>query len=357
MLRRRVYGLIRRHFTGLRKSQQTTTTELLVGLLAAGKLGLAAIARGMNDKTTVRYRIKRLWRFAQNHRIKVDTVMLGVVGWLSKKSDESELVIALDWTEWDDFCMLCASCAVGRRAVPVAWRVVTRRQFSKRDRSRNTIEETLIRKLQAAIGPRPWVLVADRGFARASLFKKLSKWHVRYVIRAASNVWVRSGRYSDILGNLPRKPRRAVRWAHVLYHKTQRVPVSLVMAHAEPAPEPWYLVTNVEGLRRVVNLYERRMWIEESFRDAKSRLGLNKLWLARPERIERLFILAALAMLMSVLVGLDHRRRTRGADPQLTTKRKGQTLSLFFLGLQLIRQHGLPPRLHQFRLFDLVNSV
>jgi len=53
-------------------------------------------------------------------------------------------------------------------------------------------------------------------------------------------------------------------------------------------------------------------------------------------------ILAALVMLISTLVALEYRRRHGEEDPQLTTKRKGRTLSVFFLGRELILLHGVP---------------
>jgi len=93
-----------------------------------------------------------------------------------------------------------------------------------------------------------------------------------------------------------------------------------------------------------------RMWIEDRFRDAKSVLGLKKLWPARPERIERMLILVAAVMLLSILVGLDYIRRFPNRDPQPTTKRKGRTLSVFRLGLELIRQNALPPSLGRLKL-------
>ena len=116
-----------------------------------------------------------------------------------------------------------------------------------------------------------------------------------------------------------------------------------VVTRAEPAPEPWHLVTNAEGIRPVVELYRRRMWTEQSFRDARSGLALEKLWTARVDRIERMITLVAIVMLLSVLSGLAWRRRHGGRDPRLSTKRGGGALSIFRLGLLLLREHGIPP--------------
>jgi len=63
--------VIGRHFGAFRRSQRKTMAALAWGLLMAGWLDLASIARGMCDATTPRHRIKRAWRFAFNMRIRI----------------------------------------------------------------------------------------------------------------------------------------------------------------------------------------------------------------------------------------------------------------------------------------------
>jgi len=324
--RRQLAPIIGRHFSALRKSQRTTLRALALGLSLSGKLGLASIARGMAATTSVRDRIKRVWRFARNERISVQAATLGLVSWLTCVT-RGPVVVALAWT------------------------VMHRSEFTPRRKSQNQAEEQLILRLKEALGDWPWVLVADRGFARAALFAKLQRWEIRYVIRAASNVWVHTRGFEGALGNLPRRARMARLYRNVHYHKSRRVPVSLVLVHREPAPEPWYLVTNVEGTARSVErLYRRRMWIEECFRDAQGGMGLRKLWLARVDRIERLLIVMAAVMMLAVLVALKWRGEHGAKDPQLSTKRQGGTLSVVRLGLEWMRQHGLPAGIGQVRL-------
>jgi len=349
--RRQIARIIGRHFTLLRKSQRTTLCALAVGLSVSRRLGLASIARGMLSATSVRHRIKRVWRFASNEGICLQAATVGMVNWLTWVSKEP-LVVALDWTDLpEERRMLMAAATVCGRAVPLAWTVMHRSRFTPRRRSQNEAEEQLILRLKEAIGDWPWVLVADRGFARADLFAKLQRWGIRYVIRAASNVWVRTKGFSGRLGNVARHAGMARLYRDVRYQKTRQVRVNLVLVHREPAPEPWYLVTNVEGTaRRVEKLYRRRMWIEECLRDAKSGMGLGKLWLARVERIERLLIVMAVVMMLAVVVALSWRAEHGGKDPQLSTKRRGGSLSIFRLGMEWIRQHGLPPGIAQVRL-------
>ena len=184
--RRQIARIIGRHFTLLRKSQRTTLAALTVGLSLSGKLGLAGIARGMLSTTSVRHRIKRVWRFARNDRIGLEAATEGLLNWLLSVV-RGQLVIALDWTELtEQRRMLSASATVRGRAVPLAWTVMHRSDFTRSRKSRNAAEEQLIRRLSDALGQYPWVLVADRGFARADLLGKLQRWGIRLDSRFGS---------------------------------------------------------------------------------------------------------------------------------------------------------------------------
>jgi len=206
----------------------------------------------------------------------------------------------------------------------------------------------MIALLKGAFGERPWVLVADRGFARAELFRKLNQWGISYVIRACGNPWVELEDWSGRLWDIARKAGQVRLWRKVFYHRTARVPVRLVVAHAEPAPEPWYLITNLERPKAAVEAYRRRCWIEEHFRDTKSQMGLHRLRSTRAKSIERLLILMAIVMAVAILIALQWQRRHPGQEPQLTThKRSNRSLSLFRLGLELVRRDGLPPGLQR----------
>lgn len=356
--RHRVGELIGRHFGAFRKSQRTTLGALVLGLVLGGRLGLAAIARGMESETTVRHRIKRVWRFVQNERISHHLASACLIQWVLSLTHDP-VVVALDWTELSEGRrMLAAKVAVARRAVPLAWSIMHKGHFTKERKSRNQAEEQMILRVRELFGPYPWALVADRGFARAGLLVKLDGWGVCYTVRASSNVWVEGAGCSGPLGNWPRRVGAARRYDRVHYHKSQRVRVSLVIAHAEPAPEPWYLVTNVQGkARAIANLYRRRMWIEEAFRDAKSNLGLRGLWLATCERMERLLIVMAVAMMLCVLTALKWRSDSGGKDPQLSTKRRGGALSVFREGLEWLRQYGVPVGLGRLRITPALENV
>jgi hypothetical protein len=335
--RRSLPALIGRHFAPFRKSRRTTLTALVFGLMMGRRLGLAAIARRMAGPVSVRHKIKRVGRFADNGGVRVREATPCLVGWVLSVTGRAP-VVALDWTDLGrGRVMLTAAVALGGRAVPVAWTVMGQRAFTRRRKSRNDVEEQLILRLKEAFGQHRWLLVADRGFARADLFVKLQKWGIRYVIRACGNPWVDTGRWSGRLWNIRRRPCSLRRYGQALYHKSRRVPVSLVVVHRGSAPEPWYLVTNARGKAAIEKAYHKRCWIEEHFRDAKTGLGLKGLRLRRAHRIERLLIVAAVAMLVALAIGMGWCSEHGESDPQMTSHKRGRSLSLVNLGYEIFR--------------------
>jgi hypothetical protein len=348
--RRSLVAVIGRHFVSFRKSQRKTMAALALGLLMAGRLGLASLARAMQDGTTPKHRIKRAWRFASNRGIHVEEATACLVEWLLGTGARHS-VVALDWTDLGARrVMLSAAVAVGGRAVPLAWTVMGRSQFTRKRKSRNDAEEQMIGLLKGAFGECTWVLVADRGFARVDLFRKLQDWGVRYVIRACGNPWVEAPGHCGRLWDIGPRAGQVRFWGEVLYHRKARLAVNLVVAHAEPAPEPWYLVSNLKTAKAATEAYRRRSWIEEHFRDAKSQMGLDKLRLKSARRIERLLILMAIVMAVAILTALQWQHRHPGDDLQLTTHKRGRSLSLFRFGLHLAQHCGLPAGLARLSL-------
>jgi hypothetical protein len=334
--RRSLAALIGQHFASFRKSRRTTVTALVFGLLMGRRLGLAAIARRMAGPVSVRHKIKRVGRFADNKGVRASQATVCLVGWVLSLCGRAA-VVAVDWTDIGrGLMMLTGAVALEGRAVPVAWSVMGKRAFTKQRKSRNDAEEQLIVRLRDAFCACRWTLVAERGFARASLFRRLNQWGIRYVIRACGTPWVETGQWSGLLCNIPRQPGCCKRYGRVLYHRTAQVPVSLVVVHRGTAPEPWYLVTNAPGSKAIEAAYRRRCWIEEHFRDAKSGLGLDRLRLKRAHRIERLLIVAAVAVLVAIAVGHGWCAEHGGADPQMTSHKRGQSLSVLTLGCELI---------------------
>lgn len=107
------------------------------------------------------------------------------------------------------------------------------------------------------------------------------------------------------------------------------------------AREPWLLATNLtrEGAKTVVQMYARRMQVEESFRDSKShRLGWSlSSSRSSPERVAVLLFVAAIATVIVHAVGLAAEKIHLERGFQANTTRRRRVLSLFFLGSRVLQ--------------------
>jgi hypothetical protein len=82
--------------------------------------------------------------------------------------------------------------------------------------------------------------------------------------------------------------------------------VNLVIAHPTglPVEEPWYLISNAASSLDLVWSYAQRFCCEQLFRDQKSGVfQLESSGLREPERIDRLLLVVAIAVLASSLQG------------------------------------------------------
>ncbi len=68
--------------------------------------------------------------------------------------------------------------------------------------------------------------------------------------------------------------------------------------------EPWYLATSLGSARSAASWYWQRGWIEQSFKDAKSRFGLSGVRVGTPERLGRLLMALTIALCWLTLMSL-----------------------------------------------------
>jgi hypothetical protein len=72
----------------------------------------------------------------------------------------------------------------------------------------------------------------------------------------------------------------------------------------QQAEEPWYLATNQSSARQAVAWYRQRFWIEESFKDSKSRFRLKHARIGAPARLTRLLLALTIALCWLALAAL-----------------------------------------------------
>ncbi len=179
--------------------------------------------------------------------------------------------------------------------------------------SQNRIEEHLLRLVTQLVSPalRP-VIVADRGFARADLFRHLLAQQQDFVIRidAATHVQAHTFALPGPAAQVLACPPGERRWVpHGTYHSTERVPVHLLAVHDPGQAEPWLLATTLPDGAASELLYRWRMRLEATNRDFKTgvllREGDDRQALTQPLHLHRLLLALAAAEWLCALVGLQ----------------------------------------------------
>ena len=256
-----------------------------------------------------------------------------------------------DWTQWQDrFTVLTAAVCTGTRAIPVAVSACHKPHLA---RSQNLWEETFLRlcvdRLRAAEVSAVWL--CDRGFHRVAWLGRLAEFEQAFVVRLTRDVTVHLPGGACLLksGEVREGERRD--YGRVWVRSDRWVRVRLIGVWAAGAKEVWWLATNLGNrVSKAVSYYDRRMGIEEQFRDAKGqRFGMKLRWtqFTRPEYVERMYLLVGVALSLRTSVG----RAAEESEPKvrLRSKTKGARLSPVRIGPYYWQRVSKPVRLTRRR--------
>lgn len=330
----RVLSAINAAMPFLVPTQKTNLALLVSAILKKQTLCLSELARAYPTpekrrvpapKHDLLHRVKRLWRFTENERVDASEVQVALVAYtVAALGFPRWLGLAIDWTMFDTtlpsgermrYQVLKIAVPRKGRALPLLQLAYDRDNLSP-NKSQNQLEQDALLAVVGALplSVRP-VILADRGFHRASFIAWLKNHDLDYVVRIkkGSCVTEKDGRRWKLgeeglkLGGL--RFVEGVRYG--LYHGRARelmINVALcwkvAKSRAKEPEEPWYLATTFEDAKSAINWYWQRGWIEQSFRDAKSRFGLKRVRVSSPERLSRLLMALTIALSWLTLMGL-----------------------------------------------------
>ena len=324
--------------------------------------------RTPQPKHDLHYRLRRLDRFLSNRRVDPVAAQCAFIPHtVARLGYPRRLGLAVDWTMWDSrdlhghkvrYQLLRIAVPRRGRALPLL-QVVYNRDALPAAQSQNQLEEAailaVVRALPVGVCP---VVLADRGFARATLLTWLEQQGVDYVIRIDRGTTIspaqgprwKLGEETIAPGDLQWHPQ--VRYG--LYHDRPRDVWCNVACcwrttarqqHSRghrPPQEPWYLATTLGSGAAAVAWYRQRWWVEPSFRDTKGRFGLAATQVGSAARLGRLVVGLTLALAWLSLAVLPEVR----AKPAGWGARVAQwgPASLIKLALELFDHLGrLPP--------------
>lgn len=310
----------------------------VTGVLRAATLSIHAIGEGYAEvaRTKPRYGVKQVDRFLSNTAIDVARLTPSWARFVI--AARKEIVVALDWTEFDkdDHATLCAYVVTTHgRATPLTWKTVRKSTLAGR---RNDVEYEVINRLHGAIPEDVAVtLLADRGFGDQKLYAQLTLLGWDYVIRFRGLIAVEdeAGTQKPAEAWVPKSGRATmIKPAKVT---NDRAPIpAVVVTHQAKMKEPWCLATSLadRSPAEVVALYGKRFTIEETFRDTKDLrfgMGLSATHIGSAGRRDRLLLLAAIAHALLTLLGAASEKTGMDSYLKVNTAKK-RTHSLFRQG-------------------------
>jgi hypothetical protein len=324
--------------------------------LRSGQLSLTALGRAIADRTSHKHGIKRIDRLLGNAHLHEERVVFFRAIARRVISRGSRPPIIIDWTAvTPNLWALVAAVSFKGRALTIYAETHPISRYLK-----PYVHSAFVRRLSTVLPPRCTpIILADAGF-RSPFMKLVQKMGWDYVVRlrgpvairlkvgggwkrlpflrAQTGSWCKSFGRAEI-GCKTRFITRLVGVRRAVRHRKYRSRArhsATTWRHKREAHEPWILATSVAAeSSRVISLYARRMQIEETFRDAKNpRFGMS-LSFSRPrspERADVLLLLATLAHLLALLLGLAAEEAQVHRGFQANTVSIRRVLSLVMLG-------------------------
>lgn len=310
----------------------------VAGVLRAATLSVHAIGEGYAEvaRTKPRFGVKQVDRFLSNAAIDVARLTPSWAKFVI--AARKEIVVALDWTEFDkdDHATLCAYVVTSHgRATPLTWKTVKKSTLAGK---RNDYEYEVIERLHGALVPEIAVtLLGDRAFGDQKLYAFLSSLGWDYVIRFRGAILVEDeGGTRKAAEDWVPETGRATKIQPALVTKERSAVPAVVVVHQAKMKEAWCLATSLAEKKaaEIVALYGKRFTIEETFRDAKDLrfgMGLSATHIRDAGRRDRLLLLAALAHALLTLLGAASEKTGMDAYLKVNTAKK-RTHSLFRQG-------------------------
>ncbi len=221
----------------VRATRRTNLALLTVAILERRALAISVLVRAWRVELPYSHhqRKKRLFRFLSNtgfDTVAVQTALLGLICQAARLRGLTPIMI--DWSDLGQGRngLFAAVCFRGRGLPLLSW-VSTPAEL---DPSQNRVEEffigRLLRHLPTNIRP---LLLADRGFGRASLIRFLQQmprhtgYPADYVIRLKGDVVVQSADYRGRLRDYRLPKGRILFWPQTLYRSDGAVVINLVL--------------------------------------------------------------------------------------------------------------------------------
>lgn len=296
-------------------------SKVLQAILNSRKLRISQLAYQMGDKFETNYKkIQRLLNV-----LDLKDLELAITKLYPKNESEFILIDPTEIerpdarnTEYVGFLkdkvrgylnLICAFPYKGR-AIPFYFQTYSSKTIANELSSRNNIWKNITKKLKFLAEGK--TIIADREFCAESYISSLIHENIDFVIRLKAGNPKSPTLIADINGKkidyLNVKKGKKRHWKNVFYKG--KICVNLARYWDKKYSTPIFLITNKDP-KSALNIYKQRMKIEESIRDLKDKLGIDKNMCKTKANNDKLTALAILSYCISLLIGESMREKMK----------------------------------------------
>ena len=295
---------------------QIQTLKILIWLLQVHKqVKIEKLAACLPLPILYESRRKHLQRFLALANLSIVLFWFPIIKSIIEKEfkSEQELIIALDRTHWKQNNVLMISINWKNRSLPIYWQIL-----EKDSGCSNLAEQkSIIRPVLNLLKKFTLIIIGDREFHGIELanwleeYSKKRNQSVFFAFRQKQDTHIkqRYAREYQQLFDLGIKPGKKFFFSNLKITKKKGFGNFNLAAYwkrkykRNNEEEPWYILTNLDNLEKVLKVYSTRYGIEALFKDCKTggyNLEGSK---ANKKRLTNLILLIALSYTMLALRG------------------------------------------------------
>ena len=331
------------HIKSCLTETQVQTLKILIWLLTVHKtVKIERLAACFPLPIKYESRRKHIQRFLTLSALSIPLFWFPIIQLIIQKefSSRNRLVVTLDRTQWKDCNILVIAVIYKKRALPIYWQIL-----NKRGSSNLAEQKAVIKPVLRLLKKYELVILGDREFHGVELSywlktkKSLQKIYFIFRQKQGTHFKKHKGEYRK-LSTIGIAPGSKVFLSNINITKNKGFGYFNLAAYwkrkynNKTEKEPWYLLTNLDNLEEVIQIYRQRMGIEAMFKDCKTG-GYNlEGSRANNQRLTNLILLIALTYTISVIKGKSI--KNSGFQKYIArlseAKRKSKRHSNFWIG-------------------------
>jgi len=291
---------------------QLITLKMLVWLLQCQKqVRIERLAAMLPLPIKQESRRRHIQRFLELNALSVVLIWFPIIEELLCRQIKpgSQVIVALDRTQWKENNVLMVSVIYQKRAWPIYWCLLEKEGCSNLQE-----QQKVLRPVIRLLRQYKLVVIGDREFHSIELANWLDRLKISFVFRQKQDTTFRENREEfKPLSSIPIRPGIRLFFPNIKLTQKRgfgRFNLAVYWKRKyknKQEDEAWYLLTNLPDMESAIKIYRQRFGIEAMFKDCKTggyNLEGSK---ANADRLVRLILLIALAMTIAWLQG----QRTR----------------------------------------------